>query len=135
MKIQGINFRGFRPIRKVSKHGNNGNSEVEDVEVTYRKSNYLYDEHNNLIYSQPIFEEFRIPKVAVVDILDNYQISKETRQVLEKYCKADNQEDIVLQVKKGTSRLWQIHLSILDTTKFVIITGLLVAILVLILTL
>lgn len=133
MKIQGINFRGFRPIIKVSKHGNNGNSEVEGVEVTYRKSNYLYDESHNIIYSQPVFEEFRIPKVAVMDILDNYQISKETRQVLEKYSQSDSQDDIVLQVKKGTSRIWKIHLSILDTGKFVIVTGLLVAILVLIL--
>lgn len=135
MKIQGINFLGFRPIKEVNEYGNNGNSTVEEVDVIYRKSNYKYDNKNNLILSEPVFEEFRIPKVAVVDILDNYQLSKETRDVLEKYCKKDNDEDLVLQIKKGKRKLWYLHLSILDTAKFTLVVGLLIALLAVALTL
>ena len=135
MKIQGLNFLGFRPIKRVTPNGNNGESKVEDINVIYRKSNYNYDKEHNLIYSDPVFEEFRMPRVAVLNILDNYTLSKETKSVLQKYCDSNTKEDLVIKIQKGSSRVWKYNLSFLYTFKFAVIVILLIAILVMVVTL
>lgn len=89
MAIQGIHFNGFRPIRQVNAHDNEGNSRIDDTTIRYREKNY---EPNDT--SSASFSKVHIPTVAIKDMMANYQLTKETQEVLTKYYKESENQNL-----------------------------------------